>query len=221
MSKMFIYVCDKCNEKIETGMSTEERHTIVADSGIQYDLCSSCYRSFNEWLNRNPKWEPAKSIVKVEMKKEEAPKEEKKEKTEKKDISISFESFFKAHAEDIFEPKIYERLVGPSDRPAYQKTDANKAARTRFMNRMEKMSIITVDDFLTRFDNDKHFLADIANGKDLNSTTTKYYKNIYAIILRFIEFDYGPGKINRFQRKFLEEMDKKLAEEHAKTAKEK
>ena len=177
MSKVAMYLCDKCGKKLGTAEEAKGRGILVYNN-IQYDLCEACGTSFTKWLFINPQKEYQ------DEKKPEVKPEPKQEKHISSGSTIgSFKTFFELHGEDVFEPKIYERLVGPKDRPSYQKTDANKVARTKFIKRMDKLGIIDVEDFLTRFDSDRHFLADIADGKDLNSNTKKYYLNIYARIL--------------------------------------
>lgn len=158
MSKVTMYVCDKCKKFIK---GEKERHVLKLDDHLTYwDLCETCRDDFKKWIENTPvpaKEQPSainrgnQKAEATEGEKEKPNPDEKKLATVKVKVdNYLFSSFMDDYLDVIFPDDMKERICGPY---AYQVANYAKPRRTAYRKHFKDVTRLTCQQFLYKFPN--------------------------------------------------------------------
>lgn len=203
---MSVYIhCDKCDEVFKTEEDLKMASTFNFD-GKRYDLCKRCSELFYEWIKAPIPWSTV--IEKKEKEEEEddtkdideafsnynnSKMKEKKENDSGLDYPI--EKFIDQHIDVLFPTDLKRNGTGGM-------ADYGVIAKTRFINKIKKLQINTIKQFLYSF-------SDMASFRSLYGNSPASMKRYYAI-LRILKLEGYYDNFSIKQKKLLEKMDEEL-----------
>lgn len=189
-----VRICDRCGKKLLGDDYKAERsyHNKVVTGGIEIDFCAACDNDFHAWIRKFSKEEEddTKDIVKAFSDYNKA-----KMKENNSGLDYPIEKFIEQHADVLFPTDLKPSAKGGL-------IDYGTMARTRFINKLKKLQINTIKQFLYSF-------SDRTSFRSFYGASTQAM-NRYCVILRILKTEGYYDNFSVGQKKLLEKMDAEL-----------